>query len=272
MRLLALAAPCLTGLLLAGTALAGPTSGWVDPPAKVEGGRSEASTPKTPEPAKLKAETKTEAKAEKKPAAAAQSDVAESRPKAESRRSRRLARQEERRERRTARGEPRGRLAASSEIDATAPDPRFAGWAGQAQRLADAYLDSVSAPNASMLAAAPRFYGERVRFHGRSMSIAALIAEKRRFARRWPERHYAAQDGTMRTACHAATATCILRTVITYTAENPARGARSQGLSELTLTVGFEGDRPVILSESSRVLRRGSAAVSAAERGRHGGA
>ncbi|WP_238232301.1 hypothetical protein [Methylobacterium thuringiense] len=254
---LALTASSLTALLLAGaSARAEPAAGWVDPPAKTDVVKPRAAEPQA-EP-----EREAEFQAKFEPA---RPDVAPSRQAAA---PRRRAERAERRERR----QDRRRMAVSSEIDTTAPDPRFGGWAGQAQRLTGEYLDSVSAPNGAMLAAAPRFYGDRVRFHGRTMSIAALVAEKRRFVRRWPERRYAAQDGTLRTACNAASATCIVRTVIGFSAQNPERGARSQGLSELNLTISFAGDRPVIVSESSRVLRRGSAALSSAERGRDGGA
>ncbi|GLS43555.1 hypothetical protein GCM10007884_15400 [Methylobacterium brachythecii] len=156
-------------------------------------------------------------------------------------------------------------MAAPSEIS-TVPDPRFTDRAAQAQRLAGDYLDSVSSRNDAMLTSAPRFYGERVLFHGRTMSLAALMAEKRRFVRRWPERRYRLQEGATRTACDAARASCVVRTLFGFQAGSPARGARSQGLSELTLTVSFAGERPVIVSETSRVLRRGSLALGPAER------
>ncbi len=253
---LALTVSSLTLLLLACTAArAEPASGWVDPPAKSQATGPDATKPKATEPA-VDAATATETTAEP--------GVANNREAAGHRGTERAERRERRRD--------RGRMAVSSEIDTTAPDPRFGGWAAQAQQLAVGYLDSVSAPNGAMLAAAPRFYGSRVRFHGRTMSIGALVAEKRRFVRRWPERRYTPQDGTMRTACNAADAVCVVRTVIGFSAANPARGARSEGLSELSLTVSFAEGRPVIVSESSRVLRRGSAALSSAERGRHGGA
>ncbi|GEO99349.1 hypothetical protein [Methylobacterium haplocladii] len=256
---LALTTSSLAALLLACMPTrADPASGWVDPPAKTGAARSDASKPQAADPTK---------EAAKSADTSADPDAVDSQQAAAPRDHRRVERVE-RRERR----QERRRMAVSSEIDTTAPDPRFGGWAAQAQRLTGDYLDSVSAPNGAMLAAAPRFYGDRVRFHGRPMSISALMSEKRRFVRRWPERRYAPQDGTMRTACNAAGSVCVVRTVMAFSAGNPARGVRSEGLSELSLTVSFTGERPVIVSESSRVLRRGSAALSSDERGRHGGA
>ena len=139
--------------------------------------------------------------------------------------------------------------------EATA-DPRFSGWAGQAQGLTEDYLAAFSGSNGAMVSGASRFYGERLRFHGRMTTLAALLAEKRRFAQRWPERRYEPRD--TRTACNAALQSCIVRTLVDFRAGSPARGARSQGVAELVLEVSFAGGRPVIVSESSRVLRRGA--------------
>lgn len=142
-----------------------------------------------------------------------------------------------------------------------APDARFTEWAPAAQRLVEAYLDTVSGSNAEMVAAAPRFYAERVSFYGRSVTLSALIADKRRFARRWPDRRYEPQG--MRTACHAATATCVVRTSVVFSAANASRGLRSQGVSELALTISFAGGRPVIVGETGQVVRRGGPGIGA---------
>jgi hypothetical protein len=145
---------------------------------------------------------------------------------------------------------------AAPPIASEASDPRYAGWASAAQRLALDYLDSVSGPEAASMATARRFYAEGVRRFGRTVPLAAVVAEKRNFAQRWPERRYEAQSGATRTACSAASASCLVRTVYDYRADAPARGARSQGTAELILEISFAGARPLIVSESSRVLRR----------------
>ena len=141
--------------------------------------------------------------------------------------------------------------------------PASSDQAGTAQRLTAAYLRTVSSPGMTMVAAAPRFYGERVRFHGRLMSLSALMAEKSRFVRRWPERRYA-PHGVMRTACNGET--CTIRTAFDFRAQNPESDARSQGSGELTLTIDFGQGRPRIVSESSRVLHYGGPFAEEAER------
>jgi hypothetical protein len=255
--------------LSAAGAMAQSRPGWVDPPARMAQpeavppeapqGAAQGSTEQSSRPAAPRSEA-TAPEASGSGGMAKRSDHASARrpdaePAQESVRgtSRTASRMANRRSHR--------RLAQVPAILPAAPPPgvseaRFPEWASAAQRLTGDYLATVSAPGDAMVATAPRFYAERVRFHGRTLSLAALIAEKRRFVRRWPERRYVPQGGSMHTACNAQTATCLVHTTFDFRAENPSRGARSQGVSELVLTVSFAGDRPIIVGEASRVLRR----------------
>lgn len=137
---------------------------------------------------------------------------------------------------------------------ARAQAPAPAGRIEAAQALAMDYLSVVSAPGEEMVGATPRFYGTRVRFYGRPTTLAGLLDEKRGFARRWPERRYAAR--AFSTQCSPDGATCIVRAIVDFRAANPQRGAVSRGASELVLEVSFAGQRPVIVAESGRVLHR----------------
>lgn len=122
--------------------------------------------------------------------------------------------------------------------------------------LARDYLATVSGEG--MAEAAPRFYGGWVRFHDRLISLRTLMAEKRRFARRWPERRYA-PHGALHAACSEAARTCIVRGTVSFEAASAQRGRRSAGLAEIALTITLAGERPLIVAETSRVVRRGLA-------------
>ena len=124
--------------------------------------------------------------------------------------------------------------------------------AATARALAANYLATVSASGDTMVGAAPRFYGTRVRFYGHPITLAGLVAEKRSFVQRWPERRY--EPRAIRTACDSET--CTIRTIVDFRTANPARGAISTGAAELILEVSFAGTRPVIVGETGRVLRR----------------
>jgi hypothetical protein len=248
--------------LTTGVAQAQTRPGWVDPPARQPAAQAEAPAPEkpvaeTPVPAKSLAETpavQAATRPERMPMASPRRRHG-AEPETETRRA--AATRETPAPSERLRVHPRiARMPAMVSPPVAPSEARFPEWAIAATRLTDSYLDSVSGAGDGMVAAAPRFYAEQVQFHGRTLSLAALMAEKRRFARRWPERRYEAQGGATRTACNAATATCIVRTTFDFRADNPARGARSQGVSELSLTISFAEPRPLIVAESSRVLRR----------------
>jgi hypothetical protein len=224
-------------------------SGWVDPP-------KASAKPATPAPAP-------EAKpaAPEKAPAVAEAAKPEA-PKAAPRSTH--ARHSEPREQvaatpRYRSAAPRARLADTPAMGPapsapSAPPVAPAARVEAAQALALDYLSAVSAPGEALVGAAPRFYGARVRFYGRPTTLAGLLAEKRDFARRWPERRYAAR--AFNTRCSPDGATCIVRAIVDFRAVSPARGVASKGASELVLEVSFAGQRPVIVAESGRVLYR----------------
>ena len=126
-----------------------------------------------------------------------------------------------------------------------------------ARDLAYRYLKLWSAPNRVTLASASSFYGPTVMFHGRTRTIDSVIAEKRQFAERWPDRIYRYHPGTTQVACEPGGARCTVWSVFYFTADNPPRSRYSLGIGEHELVVSFSSGRPVIASENSRVVRRG---------------
>jgi hypothetical protein len=127
-----------------------------------------------------------------------------------------------------------------------------------ARNLAVSYLSLWSASNQRTLQTTPAFYSSGVVFHGRSMSVGALLAEKRRFVQRWPNRDYRYRPGSMNVVCESNRKSCIVRSTFDFDAANVRLGRRSRGVGTHELVVTFAGDRPVIVSENSQVLRRGS--------------
>ncbi len=146
-----------------------------------------------------------------------------------------------------------------------APEQPAANLGRAAQRLTLAYLDYWSASNVQTMEAMPDFYAPRVEFHGRAMSARALFEEKRRFARRWPDRTYSPRADTMRISCAPAGEVCTVRTLFDFVAANPASGRQSAGTGHLELVVALAGPTPVIVAESSQVMRRGRLAPTEAD-------
>ncbi|WP_292513122.1 hypothetical protein [Methylobacterium sp.] len=265
-NLILLSAAMVGGLVTMASAQAQQRPGWVDPPARTDMPKAEAPRtegPKATETSKADALRSVPANAKEaaKGEAAQGPRAVTARQSGESGFGDRMVR---RRLSETPAMSRRGRSAASPHrVIAPAPavdDSRFVDWAGRAQQLTFEYVDSISAPNAVTLAAAPRFYAQRVRRFGKVEGLEAVMADKRRFNQRWPDRRYAIRSGTTQTACNAAQMSCVVRTTLDYRAQNPARGARSQGVAELVLEISFTADRPLIVSESSRVLSRAASA------------
>jgi hypothetical protein len=121
------------------------------------------------------------------------------------------------------------------------------------------YLDLWSAPNRVALASAASLYSPTVTFHGRLRSRASVLAEKRQFVHRWPDRTYRYRPGTTQVTCEGSGTRCTVRSIFDYTAANAALGRRSRGTGNHELVVSFAGGRPVIAAENSRVISRGSA-------------
>jgi hypothetical protein len=229
-------------LSVGGTSTAWSQGGsWIDPPAQIPPRTSPPSeqgvvpTPSTPPPSQARPQPP--AAARRLPDRAPQTRAAEPRQE----RPHKTRPPDEIR-----RAEPRA-----------APERRGAAVKVEAaEALATEYLDTWSAPNGPALESTTAFYAPQVRFHGRVMSARALLEEKRRFVRRWPERSYRPRLATMGTACAPNGRTCTVRSIFDFAAADPVSGRRSEGIGTIELVVSFAGERPVIAAENSSVLGR----------------
>jgi hypothetical protein len=126
-----------------------------------------------------------------------------------------------------------------------------------ARDLAFWYLDLWSAPNSIALASVASFYEASVKFHGRDRTLKSVLAEKRSFAARWPGRDYRYRPGTTFVGCDEHEPYCTVWSLFDFAAVGPRGLRRSSGLGEHELVISFAGKTPTIISENSRVLRRG---------------
>ena len=150
--------------------------------------------------------------------------------------------------------------ATENRATASAPQPEDGKPDEAARQLAIDYLDFWSGPNAIALETMPEFYAARVTFHHREMPARALFELKRDFVERWPVRSYQPRPGSMRIECRSEARVCRVGTLFDFVATNPEKRRRSEGLATLELEISTAGPRPVIVSENSRILRRGKTA------------
>jgi hypothetical protein len=155
---------------------------------------------------------------------------------------------------------PKPAEAPASETTTSAARPKSDKPDEAARQLAIDYLDFWSGPNAIALETMPEFYAARVTFHGREMPARALFELKRDFVERWPVRSYQPRPESTQIECRGEAQTCRVGTLFDFVAANPGKRRRSEGLATLELEVSTAGPRLVIVSENSRILRRGRTA------------
>jgi hypothetical protein len=85
-----------------------------------------------------------------------------------------------------------------------------------------------------------------------------VLAEKRRFAARWPQRTYRYRPETTMVACESGGARCTVWAIFDFSAASSDQDRHSLGIGEHELVVSLSSGRPVIVSETSRVLHRGA--------------
>ena len=123
--------------------------------------------------------------------------------------------------------------------------------------LANSYLRIWSSNDEAALQDVHEVYASRVNFYGRVLDRRGIAAEKMRFVRRWPVRRYALRPGTTRVDCDVDRRSCVVRTLINWTAASPQRRQVSRGVSEFELGVAFSGSQPLVIYEGGRVIGRG---------------
>jgi hypothetical protein len=126
-----------------------------------------------------------------------------------------------------------------------------------ARDLTFRYLEVWSTPKRVTLASVAPFYDATVAFHGKRRPLTSVVAEKRRFAKRWPRRDYRHRPEATQVTCEDGVPRCTVRASFDFNASNDGQSRRSEGLGEHELVLSFSSGRPIIVSEDSRVIIRG---------------
>ncbi len=126
-----------------------------------------------------------------------------------------------------------------------------------ARDFAVRYLRQWSSPKGAAPASTGPFYAPAITFHGQRRTLASVLAEKRRFAARWPHRTYRHRPETTQVACDNHALRCTVQSSFDFTALNPRQNRRAEGIGEHQLVVSFAKSEPVIEAEDSRVIIRG---------------
>jgi hypothetical protein len=138
------------------------------------------------------------------------------------------------------------------------PAPMTASTAGtpadDARRFAETYFAEGGAGADEAIPWLGQHYAETVDFFGKSTSRSAILQQKVAFVRRWPERSYRVEPGTIRVDCQAGQSVCRTSGIVDWNAASAERDARASGRASFTLIVADLGGASQIISEDSHVI------------------
>jgi len=133
--------------------------------------------------------------------------------------------------------------------------PPQTGMAGRATSLVLSLAARWSEPNADTLRALDDVYADKVFYHGKLAPRQAVVAEKRRFAERWPQRRYKVRPHSVTASCNAATQMCRVQGVIERELANPATSAKSHDITNFDYGISASGPTLKIATETSTVSK-----------------
>ena len=128
--------------------------------------------------------------------------------------------------------------------------------AARAREFLDDYFRQTQAEGSLVLAYVRRSYGAEIRYYGKTVPLAQVIEEKRRYLARWPERSYRLKPETTRIECDEARGTCQASGELDYQARNPGEAKVSAGSASYDLRIVFAREGPRIVEENGRTLAR----------------
>ena len=133
------------------------------------------------------------------------------------------------------------------------PEPKQQELAGRAQLFVNAVISKWSDTNPAGLAGFDSLYAAEIDYFGKRLSRDAVLADKRRFAKRWPERTYKVQSSYAE--CNASE--CFVDGSVEWETRSPARKAMASGVAGFSYVLMPLGETFVIKRESGHVrLRR----------------
>ena len=111
------------------------------------------------------------------------------------------------------------------------------------------YHDAWSKPSSEALRFMQSAYADTISFYGKPVSRVDVLADKRKFADRWPLRAYSVRHGTEHVVCNSS---CTVSGVVEWYANSPARSRISSGAAEFTLVWDVATGK--IVSEVGKVI------------------
>jgi hypothetical protein len=113
-----------------------------------------------------------------------------------------------------------------------------------------------SMPNDYVSRRLGELYADEVSYYGVSKTRQAVLADKLKFAKRWPERNYTLRPGTLSVRCEQIADTCSLEGIVDWQTRSAERSASSRGAARFSYVLSLQESTVSIIAESSSVLGR----------------
>jgi PAN domain len=136
------------------------------------------------------------------------------------------------------------------------PDLTAEGLATRARSFVAAIQTRWSDARSSGLGWLDTLYAYEVDYYGTRLSRDSVLADKRRFAERWPERAYKIQADSMKTQCNASE--CVVTGTIEWQARSVSRRAITSGTASFTYVLVLSDGTFLVREENGSVIEGGS--------------
>jgi hypothetical protein len=127
---------------------------------------------------------------------------------------------------------------------------------GRARAFVEDYMRRTEGDTEQVLSFVRNSFGAEIRYYGKVVPNAQVVAEKRRYLTRWPQRRYQLKPDTMRVQCDDARSTCQMSGELDYDVRDPRASRTSSGAATYELRVVFTPAGPKVVEESGRTLAR----------------
>lgn len=105
----------------------------------------------------------------------------------------------------------------------------------------------------SSLQAVANVYADSVSYYGKQRTLSQVLADKRDYFMRWPERAYRIRDGSLMVTC--ANGACMVSGIYDWVVRSIPRNKQAHGAARFNYTIAL-GANPKIVSEAGNVLKQ----------------
>jgi S1-C subfamily serine protease len=113
-------------------------------------------------------------------------------------------------------------------------------------------IESDSGDASSSLHLVASEYADSVSYYGKQKTLSEILADKRDYFMRWPERAYHIRENTLMVAC--ANEACMVSGIYDWAVRSIPRNKQAQGAAQFSYTISL-GPTPKVISESGHVLK-----------------